>query len=85
MNQDLLFFYGTECPHCIRMDKLLDKLKKEEGIKVEKERLLNLSLAYESHPDNITPAVMGGFNVASVHENEVKFINKSIKLCHGFF
>lgn len=49
-----------------------------EGIKVEKERLLNLSLAYESHPDNITPAVMGGFNVASVHENEVKFINKSI-------
>jgi len=49
-----------------------------EGIKVEREKLLNLSLAYENHPDNITPAVMGGFNVASVHENEVKFINKPI-------
>ena len=33
---DLLFFYGTECPHCIRMEKLLDKLTKEEGLAVEK-------------------------------------------------
>jgi len=49
-----------------------------EGIKIEKEKLLNLALAYESHPDNITPAVMGGFNVASVHENEVKFIKKDM-------
>ena len=31
-----------------------------EGIKLEKDKLLNLALAYESHPDNITPAVMGG-------------------------
>ena len=36
----------------------------------------NLALAYESHPDNITPAVMGGFNVACVQENEVKYIRK---------
>jgi homoserine kinase len=49
-----------------------------EGIKLEKEKLLNLSFAYENHPDNITPAVMGGFNVACVQENEVKYINKSI-------
>ncbi len=49
-----------------------------EGIKLDKKRLLNLALAYEHHPDNITPAVMGGFNVASVENNEVKFINKSI-------
>ncbi len=49
-----------------------------EGIKVEKSKLLNLALAYENHPDNITPAVMGGFNVATVQENEVRFINKSI-------
>ncbi len=49
-----------------------------EGVKIEKKRLLNLALAYEHHPDNITPAVMGGFNVASVEDNEVKFINKSI-------
>ncbi|MGM0518849.1 MAG: homoserine kinase [Campylobacterota bacterium] len=49
-----------------------------EGIKVEKQKLLNLALAYENHPDNITPAVMGGFNVATVKDNEVKFLNKSI-------
>jgi len=49
-----------------------------EGMELPKEKLLNLALAYESHPDNITPAVMGGFNVAAVENNEVKFINKSI-------
>jgi homoserine kinase len=32
---------------------------------------LNHALAYESHPDNITPAVMGGFNVATVEKNKV--------------
>lgn len=49
-----------------------------EGIKLEKEKLLNLAFAYENHPDNITPAVMGGFNVACVKENEIKYINKHI-------
>ncbi len=49
-----------------------------EGIELERDKLLNLALAYESHPDNITPAVMGGFNVATVQDNEVKYINKSI-------
>ncbi|MGA1939775.1 homoserine kinase [Arcobacter sp. YIC-310] len=49
-----------------------------EGIRLDKNKLLNLALAYENHPDNITPAVMGGFNVATVQENEVRYINKSI-------
>jgi len=49
-----------------------------EGIELTKDKLLNLALAYESHPDNITPAVMGGFNVSAVESNEVKYINKSI-------
>lgn len=49
-----------------------------EGIELSKDRLLNLALAYESHPDNITPAVMGGFNVAAVENNAVKYINKPI-------
>ena len=49
-----------------------------EEIELPKDKLLNLALAYESHPDNITPAVMGGFNVACVQENEVKYINKAI-------
>ncbi len=49
-----------------------------EEIELPKDKLLNLALAYESHPDNITPAVMGGFNVATVQENEVKYIRKDI-------
>lgn len=35
-DKELLFFYGTECPHCIRMEKILDKLIKEEGVTVRK-------------------------------------------------
>lgn len=31
----LLEFYGEECPHCKDMHKLVVKLEKEEGIKVE--------------------------------------------------
>jgi homoserine kinase len=41
------------------------------GIRVSKRRILNHALVYESHPDNITPAVMGGFNVAAVEKNKV--------------
>jgi len=36
------------------------------GKKYNKREILNLALRYENHPDNITPAVMGGFNVACV-------------------
>ncbi len=32
----LLEFFGAECPHCHRMDPLLERLEKEEGLKVEK-------------------------------------------------
>jgi thiol-disulfide isomerase/thioredoxin len=32
----LLMFYGEECKHCHEMIPLLDKLEKEEKIKVEK-------------------------------------------------
>ncbi|MEA2049156.1 MAG: homoserine kinase [Campylobacterota bacterium] len=49
-----------------------------EGIELDDKKLLNLALSYESHPDNITPAVMGGFTVSTIHENEVFFIRKSI-------
>ncbi len=31
----LLEFYGTECPHCISMRELVDRLKKEEGIEID--------------------------------------------------
>jgi len=39
------------------------------GIRVSKRRILNHALVYESHPDNITPAVMGGFNAATIEKN----------------
>ena len=32
----LLMFHGTECKHCIEMSPLVDKLEKEEGVKVER-------------------------------------------------
>jgi len=41
------------------------------NIKVSKRRILNHALVYEPHPDNITPAVMGGFNVATIEKNKV--------------
>ncbi len=41
------------------------------GIRVSRRRILNLALFYEPHPDNITPAVMGGFNVAAIEKNKV--------------
>lgn len=41
------------------------------GATYTKRDILNLALEYEKHPDNITPAVMGGFNVACVEDNRV--------------
>ena len=41
------------------------------GIKYNKREILNRALTYENHPDNITPAVMGGFNVACVEGDRV--------------
>ncbi len=46
------------------------------GVTIPKEKLLNLALMYEPHPDNITPAVMGGFNVATIENNRVYSIKK---------
>lgn len=41
------------------------------GFAFNKENILNTALFYESHPDNITPAVFGGYNVALVEKNKV--------------
>ncbi len=41
------------------------------GERYNKRKILNLALEYEPHPDNIAPAVMGGFNVACVEEKRV--------------
>ena len=34
------------------------------GEPIDKQKILNLAIEYENHPDNITPATFGGFNVA---------------------
>jgi len=41
------------------------------GVKYNKRKILNLALKYEPHPDNITPAVMGGFNVSCLYDGRV--------------
>lgn len=32
----LLEFYGTECPHCERMHVLVERLEKEESLKMDR-------------------------------------------------
>ena len=41
------------------------------GIKYNKREILNRALRYEHHPDNITSAVMGGFNVSCLEGDRV--------------
>ncbi|MBN2963451.1 homoserine kinase [Sulfurospirillum sp. T05] len=48
------------------------------GMRVEKENVLNRALEYESHPDNIAPAVHGGFTTSIVHEGKVYTQKKSL-------
>ncbi|MBI4176632.1 MAG: hypothetical protein HY518_05480 [Candidatus Aenigmarchaeota archaeon] len=33
---DLIEFYGTECVHCREMEPLIERLEKEEGLKIER-------------------------------------------------
>ena len=47
-------------------------------VELSKEDLLNFALSYESHPDNIAPAVMGGFTVSTVENNQVKVLKKNM-------
>ena len=48
------------------------------GVAISKEKILNLALTYESHPDNITPAVMGGFTVSTVESGKVYSLKKEM-------
>ncbi|PSM51576.1 homoserine kinase [Campylobacter blaseri] len=41
------------------------------GFKVKKETILNKALTYENHPDNIAPAVFGGFTVSIIDDFKV--------------
>ncbi|QCI27738.1 homoserine kinase [Caminibacter pacificus] len=44
----------------------------------KKDKIINLALNYEPHPDNITPATLGGFCVAKLKKNRVYFLKKFI-------
>lgn len=48
------------------------------GFKVDKEIVLNEALKFENHPDNISPAVLGGFVCSLVHDNKVLTLKKTI-------
>lgn len=48
------------------------------GAKYTKDMIINRALKYEKHPDNITPAVNGGFNVAMLKNNRVFYIKTKI-------
>ncbi|MDO7253304.1 homoserine kinase [Helicobacter cappadocius] len=45
---------------------------------IDKQSILNDALIYESHPDNITPAVYGGFNVCVVDRKKVYHLKQEI-------
>ncbi|MDD3463720.1 MAG: homoserine kinase [Sulfurospirillaceae bacterium] len=47
-------------------------------LKVDKDAVLNRALVYESHPDNIAPAVYGGFTASLVEDKKVKTIRKPL-------
>ena len=44
----------------------------------KKDKIINTALQYEPHPDNITPATLGGFCVAKLRKNKVYFLKKFI-------
>ena len=44
----------------------------------KKDKIINLAFSYESHPDNITPATLGGFCVAKLRKGKVVFLKKFI-------
>lgn len=48
------------------------------GVKYTKDIIINRALKYEKHPDNITPAVNGGFNVSMLKNNRVFYIKTKI-------
>ena len=48
------------------------------GVKASKEMILNKAILYETHPDNIAPAVYGGFTSSIVENGKVKTLKKNL-------
>lgn len=49
------------------------------GNKLSKEDILKIAAELEGHPDNVTPALLGGFTVNIMHKKEVKFVKTEIR------
>ncbi|STP12075.1 homoserine kinase [Helicobacter mustelae] len=49
-----------------------------QNAKFDKQKILDTALIYENHPDNITPAVFGGFNAAVVENGAVHYLREEI-------
>ena len=47
------------------------------GRRLTSEQMLNLAVKLEGHPDNVTPALVGGLTVAALKDNEVRFLRFS--------
>ncbi|HEV8290085.1 MAG TPA: thioredoxin family protein [Candidatus Norongarragalinales archaeon] len=63
---DLIEFYGTECPHCITMAPLIEKLEKELGVKVTRFEVWHNSANAKKmmeHADLLMAACGGGIGV----------------------
>jgi len=48
------------------------------GVKASRETILNKALLYETHPDNIAPAVFGGFTSSIVENGKVRTLKKEL-------
>lgn len=48
------------------------------GVKASRETILNKAILYETHPDNIAPAVFGGFTSSVVESGRVKTLKKML-------
>lgn len=48
------------------------------GVKASRESILNKAIIYETHPDNIAPAVYGGFTSSVVEMGKVKTLKKEL-------
>lgn len=48
------------------------------GVNVTRETILNKALIYENHPDNIAPAVYGGFTTSIVENGKVRTLKKEL-------
>ncbi|MBR2111881.1 homoserine kinase [Helicobacter sp.] len=52
------------------------------GEAIDKQKILNLAIEYENHPDNVTPAVFGGFNVAILEHYGNKIQSQNVVHMH---